>query len=191
MQRVTVHGATSQSLPITFDVPQGSLLSPFLSIYINDLSYHLSSSTGVGLFGDDTKLYKAVQNPSDALVLQDDIQSLQSWSEENRLRFNISKRKVLSITRKSSPLIPSFTLDGKQLTLSNTEMELGVVLNSNQTWVNQINSVRYKANKMLGFVRRSTKEIHDVRARKSLCNNFAYASQVWSPQTIQLIENIE
>ena len=70
-------------------------------------------------------------------------------------------------------------------------MELGVVLNSNLTWVNQINSVRYKANKMLGFVRRSTKEIHDVRARKSLCNNFAYASQVWSPQTIQLIENIE
>ena len=62
-------------------------------------------------------------------------------------------------------------------------MELGVVLNSNLTWVNQINSVRYKANKMLGFVRRSTKEIHDVRAR--------YASQVWSPQTIQLIENIE
>ena len=122
--------------------------------------------------------------------------SLQSWSEKNRLRFNISKCKVVSITRKSSPLIPSYTLDGKQLTLSNTEMDLGVVLNSNLTWVNQVNSVRYKANKMLGFIRRLTKEIHDVRARKSLYlqlvrNNFAYASQVWSPQTIQLIENIE
>jgi hypothetical protein len=32
------------------------------------IQYHLSSSTGVGLFADDTKLYKAVQNPSDALV---------------------------------------------------------------------------------------------------------------------------
>ena len=90
----------------------------------------------------------------------------------------------------------SYTLDGKQLTLSNTEVDLGVVLNSNLTWVNQVNSVRYKANKMLGFIRRSTKEIHDVRVRKSLYlqlvrNNFAYASQVWSPQTIQLIENIE
>ena len=59
LQRVTVHGATSQSLPITSGVPQGSLLSPFLfSIYINDLPNHLSSSTGVGLFADDTKLYK-------------------------------------------------------------------------------------------------------------------------------------
>ena len=77
LQRVTVPGATSQSLPITSGVPQGSLLSPFLfSIYINDLPNHLSSSTGFGLFADDTKLYKAAQNPSDALVLQDDIQSL-------------------------------------------------------------------------------------------------------------------
>jgi hypothetical protein len=62
-QRVTVVGATSQSLPITSGVPQGSLLSPFLfSVYINDLPNHVSSSTGVGLFADDTKLYKAVQN---------------------------------------------------------------------------------------------------------------------------------
>ena len=39
-------------------------------------------------------------------------------------------------------------------------------------------------------------EMHDVGARKYLYlqlvrNNFAYASQVWSPQTIKLIENIE
>ena len=99
------------TLPITSGVPQGSLLSPFLfSIYINDLPNNLSSSTGVGLFADDTKLYKAVQNPSDALVLQEDIQSLHSWSEENSLRFKISKCKVLSITRKSSPLTPRIAL---------------------------------------------------------------------------------
>ncbi|CAB4042706.1 Hypothetical predicted protein, partial [Paramuricea clavata] len=196
-QRVTVHGATSQSLPITSGVPQGSLLSPFLfSIYINDLPNHLSSSTGVGLFADDTKLYKAVQNPSDALVLQEDIRSLQSWSEENRLRFNNSKCKVLSITRKSSPLITSYSLDGQQLALSNTEIDLGVVMNSNLTWINQVNRVRSKANKMLGFIRRTTMEMHDIGARRYLYlqlvrNNFAYASQVWSPQSIKLIENIE
>ena len=196
-QRVTVHGATSQSLPITSGVPQGSLLSPFLfSVYKNDLPNHLSSSTGVGLFADDTKLYTAVQNPSDALILQEDIQHLQCWSEENRLRFNISKCKVLSITRKSSPLITSYSLDGQQLTLSNLEIDLGVIMNSNLTWINQVNRVRSKANQMLGFIRRSTIEMHYVGARKYLYlqlvrNNFAYASQVWSPQTIKLIEDIE
>ena len=39
-------------------------------------------------------------------------------------------------------------------------------------------------------------EMHDVGARKYLYlqlvrNNFAYASQIWSPQTIKLIANIE
>ena len=69
-------------------------------------------------------------------------------------------------------------------------------MNSNITWINQVNRVRSKANKMLGFIRRSTMEMHDIGARKYLYlqlvrNNFAYASQVWSPQTVKLIENIE
>jgi hypothetical protein len=73
-QRVTVHGATSTTLSITSGVPQGSLLGPFLfSVYINDLPSYVSSSTGVGLFADDTKLYRCIKNPSDAFVLQEDI----------------------------------------------------------------------------------------------------------------------
>jgi hypothetical protein len=174
-------------------------LSPFVfSVNINNLPNHLSSSTGVGLFTDDTKLYKAVQNPSDTLVLQEDIQSLQTWSEENRLRFNNSKCKLLSITRKSSPLITSYNLDGQQLALSNTctEIDLGVGMNSNLTWINQVNRVQSKTNQMLGFIRRSTLEMHDVGTRKYLYfqlvrNNFEHASQVWSHRTIQLIESIE
>ncbi len=112
------------------------------------------------------------------------------------MSFNISKCKVLSITRKSSPLITSYSLDGQQLTLSNLEIDLGIIMNSNLTWINQVNRVRSKANQMLGFIRRLTIEMHDVGARKYLYlqlvrNNFAYASQVWSPQTIKLIEDIE
>ena len=57
------------------------------------------------------------------------------------------------VTRKPSPLIPSYALDGEQLALSNTEIDLGVVQNSNLIWVSQVNSVRYKANKMRGFMR--------------------------------------
>ncbi len=107
-QRVIVHGSTSASLPITSGVPQGSLLGPFLfSIYINNLPNYVSPSTGVGLFADDTKLYRCIEAPCDALVLQEDIQGLQIWSNENRLCFNQSKCKVLSITRNKSHLINS------------------------------------------------------------------------------------
>ena len=107
---------------------QGSLLSPFLfSIYIDDLPNHLSSSTGVGLFADDTKLYKAVirrryTKPSNLV-------------RKKRLCFEQTKCKVLSITRRSTLLFASC----KQVTLSNTDIDLGVFLNSKLTWISQVN----------------------------------------------------
>ena len=196
-QRVTVHGATSTSLPITSGVPQGSLLGPFLfSVYINDLPNNISTSTGVGLFADDTKLYRCVQNPCDALVLQDDIQGLLCWSIENRLRFNQSKCKVLSINRKKSPLIYPYKLDNDQLLVSDAQVDLGITISPKLLWHDQVNKVRSKANQMLGLIRRSTAEMTVINARRLLYlqlvrSNFGYASQVWCLQSIKLIEDIE
>ena len=196
-QRVTVLGATSTSLPITSGVPQGSLLAPFLfSVYINDLPNNLTTSTGVGLYADDTKLHRSVQNPCDALVLQEDIQSIHCWSNENRLSFNLSKCKVLSVTRKKSPLIYPYKLGDHQLQSSDVEVDLGITIGSKLLWNGQVNKVRSKANQMLGLVRRSTMEMIDTNARKLLYfnlvrSNFSYASQAWCPQSVKLIEDIE
>jgi retron-type reverse transcriptase len=122
-QRVTVHGATSTPLPITSGVPQGSLLAPFLSsVYINDLPDNISTSIGVGLYADDTKLHRCVQNRSDALALQSDIQSLHCWSNENLLSFNKSNCNVLSITRRKSPFIYPHALSDHQLSSSESEV---------------------------------------------------------------------
>ena len=56
--------------------------------------------------------------------------------------------------------------------------------------------MRSKANKLLGLIRRSTLELTDINARKFLYlqlvrSNFAYASQVWFPQTVKLVEDVE
>ena len=168
-QRVTVHGARSTPLPITSGVPQGSLLAPFLfSVYINDLPDNISISTGVGLYADDTKLHRCVQNRNDALALQSDIQSLHCWSNENMLSFNKSKCKVLSITRRKSPLIYPYELGHHKLLSSDVESDLGITISSRLLWNVQINKVRSKANKTLGLIRRSTMEITDTNARRLL-----------------------
>jgi hypothetical protein len=125
-------------------------------VYINDLSNNISTSTGVGLFADDAKLYRCVQNPCDALVLQDDIQGLLCWSIENRLRFNQSKCKVLSITEKKSPLIYPYKLDNDRLLVSDAQVDLGITINPKLLWNDQVNKVRSKANQMLGLIGRST-----------------------------------
>ena len=151
-QRVTVLGATSTSLPITSGVPQGSLLAPFLfSVCINDLLKNLTTSTGIGLYADDTKLHRSVQNPCDALILQEDIRSLHCWSNENRLSFNLSKCKVQSVTRKKSPLVYPYKLGNHQLQFSDVEVDLGITIGSKLLWNSQVNKVRSKANQILGL----------------------------------------
>jgi hypothetical protein len=57
-QRVTVLGATSNTLPISSGVPQGSILGPVLFLlYVNDLPDSVTTSK-VAMFADDTKLLK-------------------------------------------------------------------------------------------------------------------------------------
>jgi hypothetical protein len=137
-----------------------------------------------------------VQNRSDALALQSDIQSLHCWSNENLLSFNKSKCKVLSITRRKSPLIYPDALGDHQLSSSDLESDLGITISSRLLWNVQINKVRSKANKTLGVIRSSTLEITDTNARRLLYlqlvrSNFSYATQAWSPQSVKLIEDIE
>jgi hypothetical protein len=135
-------------------------------VYINDLP----------LFADDAKLYRCVQNPCDALVLQDDIQGLLCWSIENRLRFNQSKCKVLSITKKKSPLIYPYKLDNDRLLVSDAQVDLGITISPKLLWNDQVNKVRSKANQMLGLIGRSTVEISVINARRLLYIYNLYAA---------------
>ena len=51
--------------------------------------------------------------------------------------------------------------------------------------------MRCKANQVLGFIRGLTIDQQRYLYFQLVRNNFAYSSQVWSPQTIQLIESME
>jgi hypothetical protein len=53
-----------------------------------------------------------------------------------------------------------------------------------------------QANKSLGYIRRSTIKIKTISVRRTLCialvrSHLAYASQVWAPQTVDLIKRTE
>ncbi|CAB4042120.1 Hypothetical predicted protein, partial [Paramuricea clavata] len=64
-QRVTVLGATSNTLPVTSGVPQGSILGPLLFVlYVNDLPDAVTTSQ-VAMFADDTKLFTSVKREDD------------------------------------------------------------------------------------------------------------------------------
>ena len=106
-QRVTVLGATSEDLPVTPGVSQGSILGPALFLFSdNDLPDVISSSSRVLMFADDTKIFRDIKTLGDAFSLQKDRGKLATWSQSSGLLFNEANYKAQQITRKTKPTTP-------------------------------------------------------------------------------------
>ena len=195
-QRVTVLGCTSNTLPVSSGVPQGSILGPALFLlYVNDLRDSVKTSE-VAMFADDTKLFSSVKCQDDAMLLQSDLRNLEHWSSVSGLTFNEKKCKQQRITRKITPVTSTYMINDHQLNTTDTERDLGVCIASNLTWKTQVRHQASKANQLLGYLRRNTMFIKSTAPRRTLYlalvrSHFGYASQIWAPQTIELIDILE
>ena len=80
-------------------MPHGSVLGPMLFLlYINDINNSITSQ--IKLFSDDSVLYRNIRNQNDQVILQNDLDTISSWSEKWLMELNINKCSVLSITLK-------------------------------------------------------------------------------------------
>ena len=197
-QRVVVDGVASDWCSVTSGVPQGSILGPVLFIiFINDLPDIIHTGTKTALYADDTKLHRNIFSARDCDSLQESLVKLDSWSMENKLFFNASKCKVLTITRKKNLVIYEYTLGSKKLTRVDHEKDLGIMTTTNITWDLHVNTVVAKANKMLGILKRTCTSITDITIRRTLYlslvkSQLLYASEVWSPvNNVKLAKRVE
>lgn len=196
-QRVLVDGKQSSSKPVLSGVPQGTVLGPLLFlIYINDISNKLSPGTSIRLFADDSLLYRRINNPSDSVILQNDLNKLQSWEQEWKMEFHPGKCQLLRITNKSKQFIPSdYFIHHTKLEMSDSAKYLGVIIDSRLNWKYQCQNVCKKANKVLAFLRRN---IHSCPPHiKNHCVNslvkpvLEYGSVVWDPHQMIHKEKLE
>ena len=89
-QRVQVDRSSSEWTNVTSGIPQGIVLGPLLFlIYINDLPG--VDHRFIKLFADHAKLYAVVNTANDATVVQNDLGSLDNWSEIRQMNFNYDK----------------------------------------------------------------------------------------------------
>ena len=183
-------------MPVTFGVPQGSLLRPILfQLFVDDLPDTVKTLR-VACYADDTKIFKSIDSITDCNALQSDLNDLVSWSESSGLIFNQSKCKYQCITRKKSPVQPTYNINETPLESCDTEKDLGVWVSSNLTSDKQVTEQRAKANKLLGFVRRASRYIQSTQTRRVLylsivrCH-LGYSTQVWLPQSIGLLKRVE
>ena len=168
-QRVVVDGVASTWSPVTSGVPQGSILGPLLFvIFINDLPDFTVKGTETALYADDTKLHDTITSTNDCERLQQPLTNLDHWNVQNNIRFNPSKCKVLTISRKKSPITYDYTLGTVKLIRVCNEKDLGVITSYELSWDLHINSIISKANKMLGVLKRTSTHLTNIKTRRTL-----------------------
>ena len=97
-QSVSLENVTSDSMDISYGVPQGSILGPLLfTFYINDLS-SVTKTCNVILYADDTAIiYSDKQKAQIEKHLNNDMEIVKTWLDENKLTLNVKKTKSMLI----------------------------------------------------------------------------------------------
>ena len=183
------------NLSLCYQVCRKDQYGPLLFlIYVNNLP-DVATSTSVALFADDTKYYRSIKSMEDGACLQRNLDHINQWCDLWHMDLNQSKCGLLSITRNASPFHYLYKLSDVQVKTMEAQKDLGVLVSRHLKWNSQVLAACSKANRMLGFIRRSAFDTHDQRFRKLLYtslprSNLAYCSQVWSPQAVNLILDI-
>lgn len=185
-QIVVTGGYRSDRLPIASGVAQGSHLGPLLFVvFINDALRNLRSSKGL-FYADDLKIYKEVTCTEDCLLLQEDVDGLYVWCEENKMNLNISKCCHIKFSRKRNPAAAGYTIKGETLRETFSLRDLGVEMDKSARFTLHIDKIIKKAYKSLGFIIRMTKVFSMAQTINILYNSYVrsvleYCSTVWNP----------
>ena len=155
-QYTLVDGVVSQWLTVLCGVPQGSVLGPLLFLlYTNDLSN--ASDFQINLFADDTCLSLSHSNIN---VLRGrcnaEAARVNEWFIANRLTTNSKKASNYLLSEYNSndsnrPVSFNIVMGNVNLRRVNTFKYLGVMLDENVTWSNQVEHLSTKLSRSAGI----------------------------------------
>ena len=137
------------------------------------------------LFADDAYLYKIIKSTNDALILQQDLDRLQTWERNFNMEFHPKKCKVLSVTNKTKPVHASYKIHNEILENVDSAKYLGVEIHQKLKWNIHVANVCKKSNQIINFLQRNLRGCNkSIKAKayntyvKPILN---YASSVWNP----------
>ena len=133
-----MNGFQSETLPVKFGVPQGSVLGPTLfSLFCNDLRDIAGvRECEIHMYADDTTLYLAESSPDKIVVVLNSVpQKLYEWCCRNRLIPHCGKTECMILIRGQfvGPL-QAMSLENSVVNEVKSTRSLGVQLDSNLNW---------------------------------------------------------
>ena len=197
-QCVIIGGTKSSLKGVKSGVPQGSILGPLLFVlFINDMSEVVSTGTHIVLYADDAKIWRNICHWDDHEIIQNDISALYDWSVRNKMKFHTHKCKVLPIAPAGKGLdnywdqifpfnIFYYHLNGNELQFVESEKDLGIMVTSNLSWVDQLMAIYLKASSRLGLLKRALYFVKCPKQKRNFYlaivrSQFEHCIQIWRP----------
>ena len=152
-QQTQVNGIFSEYLTVLCGVPQGSVLGPILFLlYTNDLIN--ASKFAINLFADDTCLSLCNHNLNE-LQMQCNFEAakINEWFLANKLTTNSKKASNFILSNYTGSNSPNFTITMGNVLLKRVKSVkyLGVMLDENITWSEQIEYLSTKLSRSAGI----------------------------------------
>jgi hypothetical protein len=108
--KIKINGTLSESFPMKYGVPQGSVLGPILFTLYTAPLVDIIQQHGVDfhLYADDTQLYIRVTNDSiDASKseVENCVKDIRLWMVENRLKLNDEKTELIVFRKRGTEIL--------------------------------------------------------------------------------------
>lgn len=196
VQVVKINNHYSNEIQVRSGVPQGAHLAPLLfNLFINDV-VECFLHCQILMYADDLKIYKEIKDLSSVVDLQNDITRFQKWCKRKKLNLNISKCKYIQFNKGISQSINSYTMNDTLIENVKVIRDLGIYFDSKLTFVHHIDLICNRALKLLGFIKRHTKEFSNIIAIKTLYislvrSHLENCSVIWSPYFQIHIDKVE
>ena len=183
--------------PVKSGIPQGSVLGPVLFlIYINTIPDKMVSK--IYLFADNAKLYRQIEDKSDVTRIHEDLQSLEIWSSQGFLSFNIDKCVHMTIGTKKLDMKRIYKIIGENIKEVQLEKYLGIWLDNKLTFETHITKKANKANGMIAVIKKSftkvTKQVFLNIYKCLIRPHLELANSIWHPRLIKhqkILENVQ
>ena len=195
-QQVVKGTIKSEVLEIKHGVPQGSILGPLLFLlFINDLPLNIRSCSA-DLYADDTTIHctgGAINTIQDSIAK--DLTEIELWCKKNKMYINPVKTTSMVIGSRqklaNTDHVLSLTIENSNIQSVTTEKLLGINIDQNLEWTEQIDTICSKIN-LLSKIKNSL----PLESRKLYYNAYIlpildYCCAVWGNTTNHNIDRID